>query len=239
MILVAAHFKTKFSVETKEKDDQVRLQCAAFADKPVKISWLKDKQRIEIKNLPVESLGQTDQSSLQSINSQLQSIQSEPTLQDSSRYEITEKLTDNGIISYLDILKAERKDSGLFTCFAYNQYGHDDSNIQLIVQEKPDPPQDIQIVEINPRSIKLAWSSPFNGNLPITSYHVQYSDSQSSLNNNELKSIHNLTTKNSECMAQINQLKPAHMYFIRLIAENRLGISDASNIIDVVTDEGN
>lgn len=197
-----------------------------------------------MKNLPIDSLRQTTISNqvytdqnMQTMNS-LQSLNSEPILQDSSRYEITDKLTDHGLISYLDILKTERKDSGLWTCFAYNQYGHDDTNIQLIIQEKPDSPQDIQIIEINSRSLKISWTAPFNGNLPITSYLIQYTDVQSNFNNNELKSVYNLTIKNNECLALITQLKPAHTYYIRLIAENRLGTSDASNIIDVITDEG-
>lgn len=160
-------------------------------------------------------------------------------LQDSSRYEVTDKQTDHGLISQLDIAKAERKDSGLFTCFSYNQYGQDDTNIQLIIQEKPDPPQDMQVVEINSRSLKLSWSTPFNGNLPITSYVVQYSDEQGSFQHGEQhsKSVHNLTVKNGECVATLTQLRPARTYYARIIAENRLGSSEASSVIDVSTDE--
>ena len=229
---VAAHFKSKFGVETKQKDEHVRLKCESMGDKPLKISWFKDKQRIEIKSIEM-----LNDQSLQS----LQSIHSEPTLQDSSRYEITDKLTDQGLISYLDISKAERKDSGLFSCFAYNQYGHDDTNIQLIIQERPDAPIDILINEIGPRSIKLSCQAPFNGNLPITSYQAQYSDDQSSLQNmadqTKATKVQNLTIKSNECLVHLTQLKPARTYYVRLIAENRLGASDASNLIDVTTDE--
>lgn len=216
------------------------MKCESFGDKPIKISWLKDKQRIEMKGLPqLSALSLTNQ--LYMLNDQSPSLNSEPTLQDSSRYEITDKSTDQGLISFLDISKSDRKDSGLFTCFSYNQYGQDDTNIQLIIQEKPDTPSDIQIVEINSRSIKLAWSQPFNGNLPITSYFVQYSDNRSSLtqinNKDNSKSVYNLTIKNNECLAVLTQLKPAKTYYVRLIAENRLGVSDSSSIIDVTTDE--
>ena len=237
--LVAAHFKSKFSVETKQKGEQVHLKCESFGDKPVKITWLKDKQRIEMKSL------QSPSNQLYTLNDQAtfnnhQSINSEPILHDSSRYEITDKLTDQGLISYLDISKSDRKDSGLFTCFSFNQHGQDDTNIQLIIQEKPDAPQDLQIVEINSKTIKLAWNSPFNGNLPIIQYIVQYSDEQTNLqqqNGENSKSIFNLTIKNNECQALLNQLKPAQTYYVRLFAENRLGKSDASQIIDVTTDE--
>ena len=198
----------------------------------MRISWLKDKQRIETKHQsgPVYSVGDHH------------SIHSEPTLADSSRYEIADKPTDHGLISCLEIGKSERKDSGLFTCFAYNQYGQDDTNIQLIIQERPDAPTDMQVVEINSRSIKLSWSTPFNGNLPITSYLVQYSDEQTAFQQGESKAhsnaaIHNITIKTNECVATLTQLRPARVYYARIIAENRLGTSEASSVIDVSTDE--
>lgn len=102
---VAAHFKSKFSVETKQKNEHVRLSCTSHGDRPLKINWFKDKHRIEMKTL--------DMLNDQTIQT-LQSLNSEPTLQDSSRYEITDKLIDQGLTSFLDISKTERKDSGLY-----------------------------------------------------------------------------------------------------------------------------
>lgn len=127
------------------------------------------------------------------------------------------------------------------SCFGYNLHGQDDTNIQLIIQEKPDPPQDIQIIEINSRSFKLTCQSPFNGNLPITNYIVFYSDEQSSLQNFDLTKTHtkilNQTIKGTTCLTHLTHLKPSRTYYVRLIAENRLGKSEPSSTVDITTDE--
>ncbi|RWS11782.1 Down syndrome cell adhesion molecule-like protein Dscam2, partial [Dinothrombium tinctorium] len=40
---VAAHFESKFRAETVRKAHEVRLKCESIGDKPLTISWLKDK----------------------------------------------------------------------------------------------------------------------------------------------------------------------------------------------------
>ena len=52
------------------------------------------------------------------------------------RYELNELILNDGIKSELIIRSADRRDSALFTCVTSNTYGHDDTNIQLIMQGK-------------------------------------------------------------------------------------------------------
>lgn len=51
------------------------------------------------------------------------------------RYSVKEEiLSPNNLISYLEIANAARHDSALYTCIVSNNFGTDDTNIQLIIQ---------------------------------------------------------------------------------------------------------
>lgn len=42
------------------------------------------------------------------------------------------------------------------------------------MQEAPDAPQDVKVLEFDGRSAKISWSPPYSGNSPITHYVVQH-----------------------------------------------------------------
>lgn len=44
---VAAHFMSKFTAETVKKNHKTRLKCEAIGDKPISITWMKDKVNIK------------------------------------------------------------------------------------------------------------------------------------------------------------------------------------------------
>ncbi|GIY38994.1 down syndrome cell adhesion molecule-like protein Dscam2 [Caerostris darwini] len=44
---VAAHFKSKFRAESVRKGEDAKLTCEAIGDRPLQITWLKDKQSFE------------------------------------------------------------------------------------------------------------------------------------------------------------------------------------------------
>lgn len=50
------------------------------------------------------------------------------------RYDLIETIMNEGIKSELLIRNSDRRDGGLYTCLASNSFGHDDTNIQLVVQ---------------------------------------------------------------------------------------------------------
>ncbi|KAL3212373.1 hypothetical protein MRX96_035975 [Rhipicephalus microplus] len=198
---IAAHFKTKFAVEMVRKGQTTRLKCDAIGDKPMGVSWMKDKQPVSPKQ--------------------------------DSRYELVKTVQTTGITSEIIIRQTDRRDSALFTCLATNNFGQDDTNIQLIIQEPPDAPQDLKVVEAGSRSVKLEWTAPYSGNSAITHYTVQYKDDGSKWH---AKMI-NLSTSAMETMGIVRGLKPAMTYHFRVFAENRLGRSDASHSVKATTAE--
>lgn len=90
------------------------------------------------------------------------------------RYSIREQILAGGMVSELGIERTLRQDTGIFSCFAANSYGHDEMNIQLTVQEIPEAPRNVRVTEQLSRSIGLSWSQPYAGNTQITSYIIQY-----------------------------------------------------------------
>ena len=187
------------------KGHNIKLKCEAFGDKPIAITWTRDKQKIDVISNS-DTMGSTSSD---------------------RRYEQSETINSKSIVSEVLIKRADRRDSSLFTCLASNSFGYDDTNIQLIVQEPPDPPKDLQVLEITSRSIKISWSPPYSGNSPITSYHLQYRSSHSS-DVSDWSNAYNVTYPSGDTMGQVVGLKPAMLFYFRLLAENHIGLSDAS-----------
>ncbi|XP_067138815.1 cell adhesion molecule Dscam1-like isoform X2 [Centruroides vittatus] len=198
---IAAHFKSKFTAEMVMKGHNTRLKCESYGDKPITVTWMKDK-------LPINPQADT-------------------------RYELLETIVATGVTSEVLIRQADRRDSALFTCIATNSFGRDDTNIQLIIQESPDSPQDFKVLETSSRSVKLTWTAPFSGNSPITHYIIQYKDDTGKWHGK----MPNVTVSGTESTATVQGLKPAKIYYFRMFAENRLGKSDTSRIIETRTQE--
>ncbi|XP_064480488.1 cell adhesion molecule Dscam1-like [Ornithodoros turicata] len=198
---VAAHFRSKFKAETVRRGHLARLKCEAFGDKPLIITWSKDKQSFDPKADP--------------------------------RYELNETLTSSGIVSEITIRGADRRDSALFTCLARNSFGSDDTNMQLILQEPPDSPQDVKLLEYSSRFVKLSWSPPYSGNSPILKYFVQYKEDSESWH----RKSQNVTVPGSESSAEVRGLHPVTLYALRVMSLNALGHSDPSAETHVKTDE--
>ncbi|XP_076361674.1 cell adhesion molecule Dscam1-like isoform X2 [Tachypleus tridentatus] len=96
-------FKSRFQVETAQKGILARLKCEAKGDNPIAILWLKDNQRLDIREL--------------------------------KRYELKETQFSDSKTSHLFISSPDRSDSGMFSCLASNAFGHDETNLQLILQD--------------------------------------------------------------------------------------------------------
>lgn len=91
-----------------------------------------------------------------------------------SSYTITDTKIENGMKSQITISRADREDSGIYKCHAENAFGRSEHLINLAVQERPDPPSMLEIVEVSSRSVKLSWKRSFDGNSPFKGYLVQY-----------------------------------------------------------------
>ncbi|KAI1289731.1 Down syndrome cell adhesion molecule-like protein Dscam2 [Halotydeus destructor] len=203
-VLIPAHFGTKFRLETVLKDHKARLKCEAKGDKPLTLSWMKDK-------IPLKVL-------------------------DDSRYRVSESVIDDGLTSEVTITAAERKDSGLYTCVAFNSHGDDETNVQLIVQERPDGAQDVRIIDYDARSAKVSWAPPFSGNSPIIHYVVQYKvEGDKWTSRGPVDSSTSVIA--SETSIRLRNLKPVTNYELRIVAVNNIGKSDSSEVILFRTDE--
>uniref|UniRef100_A0A8B9HY71 Down syndrome cell adhesion molecule b n=1 Tax=Astyanax mexicanus TaxID=7994 RepID=A0A8B9HY71_ASTMX len=151
---------------------------------------------------------------------------------DMSRYVVNVKEVADEVISTLQILHTVREDSGFFSCIAINSYGEDKGIIQLIVQDRPDPPE-VEIREVKDRTIALRWTMGFDGNSPITGYDINYKNKSAPWASSQ-------TTK--DVSPQLNQatiieLHPASTYNIRMFAKNQIGESRPSNELTITTDE--
>uniref|UniRef100_A0ABD2XN24 Down syndrome cell adhesion molecule-like protein Dscam2 n=1 Tax=Trichogramma kaykai TaxID=54128 RepID=A0ABD2XN24_9HYME len=90
------------------------------------------------------------------------------------RLAVTQAKTEQGLKSQLSIGMSDRQDSGVYRCTADNDYGRSEHFIYLAVQERPDAPSSLEVIEIGSRSIKLSWNKGFDGNCPIREYIIQY-----------------------------------------------------------------
>lgn len=90
------------------------------------------------------------------------------------RISIAEMKTDEGVRSQLSISRTDRHDSGKYRCVGENQFGRSEHLIFLAVQESPDAPTSLEVLEVKSRTVKLSWKRPYDGNSPVLSYLVQY-----------------------------------------------------------------
>lgn len=67
-----------------------------------------------------------------------------------------------------------RDDSGPYYCIAANSFGRDEMTVELFVQEPPDFPRNVHIIEKGSRFVKLGWVHSQDGNSPILQSVVEY-----------------------------------------------------------------
>ncbi|RWS27172.1 Down syndrome cell adhesion molecule-like protein Dscam2 [Leptotrombidium deliense] len=180
------------------------------------------------------------------------------TPQEDPRYELNEIDSSDGLVSEIYIRNTDRRDSALYSCITSNSYGHDDTNIQLIMQEPPDPPQDVKVTEIDGRSTKVLWAPAYGGNSPIQQYIVQHKAEGGTHTHSfsrhsavhltvKLTAINilekwglksgNVTVPGSETSLTIRNLRPVTHYQLRVFAVNSIGKSEQSEVKHFRTDE--
>ncbi len=78
--------------------------------------------------------------------------------------------------SRLTIAPVLDEDSGEFDCEAANRFGRDRKRFYLAVEDVPSPPSDVQLRNVDSRSVEIAWKTPHNGNSPILNYVIEYTN---------------------------------------------------------------
>ncbi|XP_025414622.1 Down syndrome cell adhesion molecule-like protein Dscam2 isoform X35 [Sipha flava] len=149
------------------------------------------------------------------------------------RYTIREEILTDGVKSDLSIKRSERIDTAAFTCVATNSFGSDDSSIQLIVQEVPEIPFGLKVLDKSGRTVQLSWLAPYDGNSPITRYIVEYKLLKGTWESDVQKGE---ATGDKTEMSVVN-LHPATTYHFRIVAENGVGVSKPSDPVTIITSE--
>ncbi|CAD7088390.1 unnamed protein product [Hermetia illucens] len=149
-----------------------------------------------------------------------------------NRYTIREEILSTGVMSSLSIKRTERTDSALFTCVATNAFGSDDSSINLIIQEVPEMPYALKVLDKSGRTVQLSWAQPYDGNSPIKRYIIEFKRSRASWDEIDRVIVPGHTTE-----AQVQKLSPATTYNIRIVAENEIGSSQSSEAVTIITAE--
>ncbi|KAK4008603.1 hypothetical protein OUZ56_013738 [Daphnia magna] len=177
--------------------------------------------------LQCEAKGEKPIGILWNMNSKRLDSKSDP------RYTIREEILPTGVLSDLSIKKLERTDSALFTCVATNAFGSDDTSINLIVQEPPEVPFGVKVLDKSGRSVQLSWSAPYDGNSPLTRYLIEYKISKGDWQ----ADIDRVLVPGQQTVAGVYNLVPATTYHFRLVAENDVGSSDPSETVTIITAE--
>ncbi|XP_015172313.1 PREDICTED: Down syndrome cell adhesion molecule-like protein Dscam2 isoform X32 [Polistes dominula] len=151
-----------------------------------------------------------------------------------SRYTIREEILANGVLSDLSIKRTERSDSALFTCVATNAFGSDDTSINMIVQEVPEVPYGLKVLDKSGRSVQLSWAAPYDGNSPMKGYVIEYKISKGSWET-DIDKV--LVPGSQQNVAGVFNLRPATTYHLRIVAENEIGKSDPSDTVTIITAE--
>ncbi|XP_076619182.1 cell adhesion molecule Dscam2 isoform X3 [Colletes latitarsis] len=148
------------------------------------------------------------------------------------RYTMKEENTTDGTISTLGFISTSREDSGKYLCFASNTYGRDEMTIHLYIQEPPDFPRNLHVIEKSSRYINISWTTSQDGNSPITQYIVEYKTDTEVWHDHTFHA----TVPGTQAYAHVTSLRPAVTYQFRIYAENELGRSQASDILETTTE---
>ncbi|XP_055715624.1 cell adhesion molecule Dscam2 isoform X2 [Phlebotomus papatasi] len=150
-----------------------------------------------------------------------------------NRYTIREEILTTGVMSSLSIKRTERTDSALFTCVATNAFGSDDASINMIIQEVPEIPYALKVLDKSGRTVQLSWAKPYDGNSNLDRYVIESKRSRGSWEHD----VERVFVPGHTNEAQVQKLSPATTYNIRIIAENAIGVSDSSEVVTIITAE--
>ncbi|GLG97357.1 Protein turtle [Gryllus bimaculatus] len=143
------------------------------------------------------------------------------------------KNISGGLESDFRIDDVNVEDGGIYTCFARNGYGQDQTTIHLLVQDAPEHPTNLRVLDQSSRRVTIAWAPAQDGNSPITRYLVRYNKIKNAWAGPILETV----VEGGQSSALLAGLQPATTYSVRVLAENTLGPGAASNELLVRTAE--
>ncbi|KAL1427606.1 hypothetical protein MTO96_017304 [Rhipicephalus appendiculatus] len=139
------------------------------------------------------------------------------------RYSQVEHVEASSARSTLTIADTQKSDNALFTCHASNDFGEDTTNINLDCSS-------LQVTEASSRFVRLAWTEPFNGNMPITQYLLRWINKEGTWEDS-------VTVSGTETKVTVRGLEPSSSYLFTVRAENALGPGAYTSPLEVHTDD--
>lgn len=149
-----------------------------------------------------------------------------------NNYDIINTEHEDGLQSELYFRTAKMGDASLYNIYAENEHGKDEMTIKLEVVQVPDAPKNLRMKDVWSRTVNIVWSEPFNGNLPISRYIIQYWRYQ-----NAPHRLHEMVVEGSQTSAFIKDLTPGQRYELSMLAENEIGKGASTNQITFKTGE--
>ena len=141
---VPPYFKQRAFTYLSQVGSKAELKCIVNGDQPMVVGWRKDTEIIDLVN-------------------------------DSRRRLISEhKLSVQNFESVLTVDNLARNDSGQYVCIASNEFGTEDMQVQLIVQEPPEAPILLRPIRASSRQAAISFRKPYSGNSPIRKYSIMF-----------------------------------------------------------------
>ncbi|CAM1302678.1 Uncharacterised protein r2_g1268 [Pycnogonum litorale] len=142
------------------------------------------------------------------------------------RFSISEIKLRQRMKSILQIDEVEEMDNGRILCQAENKFGRVSKSIRVIVQDKPDPPSHIQILDYVNKTVEIGWKEPvYDGSSEIIGYQVQYKLESEYWEEAKWKDLATADTK-----TRIDGILEGMKYNLKVIAINSVGKSEASHV---------
>ncbi|XP_018021164.1 Down syndrome cell adhesion molecule-like protein Dscam2, partial [Hyalella azteca] len=143
----------------------------------------------------------------------------------SDKYKVQSVREELEEVSLLTVNAASSDDSGSYQCQASNVHGMNTYTVTLSVQDVPSPPTEVSLTEIGSRHVSVNWSTTASIAGTLTNYIVTYASDS------------NVAGEVRVAMppARVDGLVPATGYLLRVAAENRVGRSEPSAGVRVVT----
>ncbi|XP_041692898.2 neuronal cell adhesion molecule isoform X2 [Coregonus clupeaformis] len=129
-------------------------------------------------------------------------------------------LVDSDSLTITDVTE---NDAGTYTCIMNTTLDQDSASAELTVVEQPDPPTDLELTDLKPKSVQLTWIPGDEHNSPIHKFVIQYTDSL-----HQHGHWHNLTDVPGSKTTAFLKLSPYVHYTFRVLALNAVGLSNPS-----------
>ena len=130
----------------------------------------------------------------------------------------------------LSISKARANEAGNYKLILKNVAGSAEASFDVRIQNVPQPVRNLKIDNIHAESAHVTWEAPLDdGGLPINSYFVEYRD----LRRSQYSRSERLTAQTLDY--ELSRLTKGSKYTVRVLAENKLGQSEPTEITEPFT----